>query len=343
MKILLVSDIHPFSTKDVFDGYIDGFKSLNVPFETFEYHNIAKFFTQDIVNSLLLSKILSKENEFTHVLFVAGQCIPKWVFESKYDKKMGVIATDDPHCTIGLLHESSHVIDYYFSNELEIAKMNDAITYLPTAASRTITKENMEVGNDKYKSDMCFIGSVYPSRVPILEACIAWCEKNNKTIKIIGPVEARGISGIPFVPEDSIIRKVAESRLIDNLEAHKYYANSKACINLDRDINWNPMVLQGNPNLLECDPYSGNPRMYELALCKATQLYIGTRQEPLDIFGDSIFHCNDATLLDFTLSILFVMGENEINKMKQNAYDIVLKNHTYTHRAAKIIETFIRR
>jgi hypothetical protein len=340
MRILLVSDSHPYSTFDVFKGYCNGFAELKIPFETVNLVELLDTYSPETAMGMLLAKTLIKSNAFTHVLYVAGTMIPKWVLESKYDKQIGFIATDDPHSSKMLL-ENKDCIDYYFTNEKAIENKRDKIFYIPTAVSSTQLNCNKDVGNNLYKSDVCFIGSVYPNRVKPLEDALRWCIKNNKIAKILGPIRGRTTYGELFVPENSIIHQYGINTIVDNKETNKYYANAKVVINMDRDVNWSPAFSNANPHLYECIPYSSNPRVYEIAACKTIQLFINPRQEIEDTFGDNIYQCCTDTISK-TLDTIFSTKESILKKKISNCYDIVKKNHTYTHRAASIINYLIR-
>ena len=346
MRILIVSDVHPYSTFDVYKGYCDGFESLKVPYETVNLPLLLEANSMERAMTLVVAKMLIKENAFTHVLFVAGTMIPRWVLESKYDKKIGMIATDDPHSSKMLL-DNYDLLDYYFTNEktLEVLGKNN-IVYLPTAVSEASVGRSKVSRSPHYQSDVCFIGSIYPNRVKPLETVCRWAENNGKKLKIIGPVDAGALWGETFVPKDSIIMKYAQNGVVDNKETLMYYANSKCVINMDRDVKWSPCYKEENPHLINRDisPYSMNPRCYETSICKVPQLYIDPRKEAIDIFGDDIWYgsTDDPASIATSLDKIFGTRKKMINNKVTSAYKKVVKNHLYTHRAAKIISTFIK-
>jgi hypothetical protein len=339
MRILLISDINAYSTADVFNGYINGLCELKIPFDTCNMVDLIDRFSPEYAYAMALSKLLMKENAFTYVFYVAGTTVPKWFLESTYDKKSGFIATDDPHSGKMLL-DNLDLVNYYFTNEKGMTKPEEGLHYLPTAVSKATINMNKQLKNPLFESDVCFIGSVYPNRVEPLERAIRWCRKNKKKINIIGPIQGRTTYGELFVPESSIIHEEGKNGILDNIQTIKYYANSKVVINMDRPANWSPAFIDYNPHQVNCQVYSGNPRMYEIAACKAIQLYVEPRQEAIDIFDDNIYW-GSTEEVEEKLEEIFSTPEKILKKKLTNCFNIVNQNHTYTHRTAKLIKTLI--
>ena len=324
MKFQLVSDIHHFSTKDVFDGYKLGLQQAGVDFIHCDLTEILKYHSFEHTLGLLLSQSLIKNNEITHILYVSGLSIPRWVYESKYDKKVCILSLDDPHCSMPLLRNKD-CFDYYFTNEKTIEYKNAGIHYLPTATSASIPKE---IG-EHHKSDIVFVGTMYPSRVKMLEKVALWCQNNNKVFKIITPSPVKS----------TVLKKhIVINSIIDNNETKRYYTGAEVVINVDRDINWSPQYGDNNPNLLDVgkEPESTNPRFYEIALCKSLQFYIDPRKEAIDLLGDNIITSTKENV-DEKLKEAFNLSEDKKNEMVENSYNEVIKNHTYYSRVKTLI------
>lgn len=340
MRLLIVSDTAPYSTYDVYKGYCEGFENIKVPYETVNLVDLCSSYSMEVACGLLLSKLLLKENNFTHVLFVAGTMIPSWILNSKYDKKVCMIGTDDPHSSKMLLDNKKY-IDYYFTNERNMDDPINGIYYNPTACSYFHLNAGNTPKNPDYYTDICFIGSVYPNRVKPLEEAIKWCVKNKKKITLLGPIQGRTTYGELFVPEDSIIHAVGKHCVVSNEETTFYHSNAKVVINMDRDTTWSPAFLNGNPHNVKVIPYSCNPRIYEVAASKAIQLYVDPRPEAKDLFGNNIFTCSTDKVQD-ALTEIFNTKESILNRKRKACYEIVKHAHTYTHRATNIVEKLIR-
>lgn len=334
MRILLVADTHSFSTVDVYNGYCNAMRQLNINFDFFPTHEWLKLYSKDITIDLLISKILSKADDFTHVLFVNGLEIPEYVYRSKYDKKFGIIATDDPHSSIPNI-EKAHNFDYYFSNEKTCADTNmvyGKTCYLPTAATNTIKMPNGELP-DEYKSDVCFIGSVYPNRAKILEEIGKYCEEKSLKFNLRGHLQ--------LIRHDSPLHLYGKQESVPNWKTMWYYMGARVCINLFRPPWWSPRVKfpQENPWLFKTgrDNYSLNPRSYEIAIAKTLQI-TEDRPERWDVFGGNVMTADTpkewVETLDYALNDL---NKDKHDEMVEACYEKVLKNHTYLNRVATLI------
>lgn len=342
MKLLIVSDSVRYSTYDVYNGYLDGFTRLGIPCEPFDMPNLLDYYSAENTMALLIAKAVIKDNGFTHVLFVAGTMIPEFVLRTLHYNglKLGFIATDDPHSSKMLLANKKY-IDYYFTCEKALEDYSQQIYYVPTAAAHWHVEAKYEQ-DDAYKSDVCFIGSVYPNRVKPLENAIKWCVENKKKPLILGPIQGRTSYGELFVPEDSVIHTVGKHMIVENEDARKYYANANVVINMDRQTDWSPAFLNGNPHNVEVEAYSCNPRIYEVAATKSLQLYIEPRAEAQDLFGDNIYTCSTKDI-GKTLDRIFKTSPLVLKQKIKKCYSIVKKYHTYFHRASSVFNHLVKR
>lgn len=331
MKILFVSDCHHFSTLDMFEGYVNAAKSLGIDYEVAELHDLVNpshytHFSNEAAIGLILAKLLNKDMGITHCLVISGLAVPTWFFKSKYDKKIGVIASDDPHASKAL-EQSKEYIDYWFTNEKKF--VGDDIYYIPTATSNILPVISKEDLPDKFKSDILFVGTVYDNRIGVLEDICEYAEENNLNVKIFGPLLR--------TPSDSIIRKYAVEGILKNNETKLLYRGSNLCINIDRDVKWSCVSSDNNPLLVDVgEPYSTNPRAYEIAGCRALQLYVNARQEVFDIFGGNVIYSGYDNLKEVLHEVSNMKDEVKLN-MINNCYNIVVKDHTYVNRLKKII------
>jgi len=330
VRILLVSDLDHFATRNVFEDYLIAFKKAGVDVHPFRMWEITKTLSMKVMYSLLFSDIMIKSNGITHVLFVTGTNVPKDIVESlRDDIKVGVIGTDDPHSSKYVMDVFNNKLDYYFTNEKKMDRYDERFHYVPIGTSSRIPTEI----SDKHLSDLCFIGSVYPNRIPMLERAVHWALKNGKKPLVLGPLNA--------VPEGSIIRSIGIDTIVNNIQAMQYMAGARVSINMDRDVHWNPQAAEGNHMLLDVgEPLSCNPRTYEIPLNRSIQLYINHRKEAVDIFGDSIFTADESNLEE-VLQTIFDSTSHHLEELKNRAYNIAL-NHTYDKRVTKILEVITK-
>lgn len=325
MKILLVSDLEHFATKNVFEDYLAEFQRAGIDVVPFRMYDLRGMFTPQLIWSMMYAQIMYKVNGITHVLFVTGTNIHKDMIDSIDPKiKVGVIGTDDPHSSKAVVEAFQNRLDYYFTNEKKLEGYSDVFHYLPIASGRRIPT-NITLD---YTSDICFVGTVYPNRAPVLEKVCRWALENGKKPLFVGPHTPDAKTGF--------IKPYSKEIITNNIEAMKYMMGAKVSINIDRDVKWR-MNFKDNPGLLDVgEPYSNNPRAYEIPLNKSVQLFINPRQEAIDLFGDSIFVADNENIEEVLLEI-FGSSKSHIEGIKNRAYGIAL-HHTYGERVKTIIK-----
>jgi spore maturation protein CgeB len=331
MKILLVSDAADFALTDVYNGYMHALEQLKIPFEFFPYHTFRSFCSDNTCFHRIHSTALIKEKEFTHVMFIGGLNVPDYIFTNLYHIKSIVVSTEDPH-SFGIMERKLDIIDYYFTNERSIYKLGKYknVFYCPTAA------DNVECGkmpsmylDEKYKSDILFLGAIYPNRKKILESIIPFVKKHNLNFKICGHTN--------FIPKNSPLREfVFDDRTIPHSETIKYYSGTKIVLNIFRDVNWSYLTKSGkNPfNKKKIEAESLNPRAYEVPLCQTLMLIENSRKEVEEIFNENEvgFFYDEKSLIEQLKNFLFKKSQKEINNMILKAYKKVATNHTYLNR-----------
>lgn len=340
MKILVVSDATQFALTDVYNGYINALKQLQIPFEAHPYHHFRGLCSDATCFHRIHSIALTKEREFTHIMFIGGLNIPDYIFDSLYHLKLIIIATEDPH-TFDPLRNKLNKIDYYFSNERSIgeSKKYKNTYYCPTAGD---TQECGRIPRDfldeKYVSDILFLGAIYPNRRKLLESIIPFVEKHNINFKICGHVH--------YIPKKSPLWKyVFDARTIPHMETVKYYNGAKIVLNILRDITWNPRTrTKKNPlNRRKFSAESLNPRAYEVPLCQSFMLLEDTRKEAHEIFTEKEvgFFSNEKSLEERLNYFLLGKGVSKRDDMIIKAYNKVSSKHTYLFRTLfikKILE-----
>jgi spore maturation protein CgeB len=335
MKIYIVSDATKFALTDVYNGYVHAFKQLSIPYETLPYHFFRDLVADKVCYSIAHSNTLVKSKEFTHVMFIGGLNIPNYILESFYHIKTIVVATEDPH-SFDPNKNRLDLVDYYFTNERAIAasKRYKNVYYCPTAGSPVeCGKVPREMLEEKYRSDILFLGAMYPNRRKMLEAIIPFVKKHKLSFKICGHVQ--------YLPKKSPLWEfVYDARTIPHNETVRYYNGAHIVLNMLRDINWNPRTpSKKNPyNRSRFDAESLNPRAYEVPLCQAFMLLEDTRSEAREIFTEKQvgFFSNEESLVERLHFFLIGRGKKLREEMAFQAYKHIAESHTYTNRLLTI-------
>lgn len=331
MKILLVSDATKFALTDIYYGYTHALKQLKIPYETFPYHHFRDIASDNVCYHVMHSTALMKSKNFSHVFFIGGLNIPSYIFESLYDVKSVVISSEDPHSFDPMKNRLDH-IDYYFSNERTVgnSKKYKNTYYCPTAgSSHECGKFPLEILEEKYHSDILFLGAIYPNRRKLLESIIPLVKKHNLNFKICGHVQ--------YLPKKSPLWEyVFDARTVPHIETVKYYNGAKIVLNILRDIRWNPRTKsEKNPyNRSRFKAESLNPRAYEVPLCQSFMLLEDSRPEAREIFNRNEvgFFSDEETLNKRIRYYLLGRGSKKREEIAFNAYKKVAQNHTYINR-----------
>lgn len=339
-KVFLVSDATMFAITDVYHGYSNALIDMKIPHEEFPYHLFRSILADPIIYNIVHSTMLMRDKGFTHVMFIGGMAnVPDFILDSLYGVvKSVVIATEDPHSFDRNKHRLSK-IDYYFTNERSIALSGKYpnVYYCPTAAcTHECSIRPAHVLEEKYRSDILFLGALYPNRQRLLEGIIPFVEKNGLTMKICGHVS--------YMTRNSPLwRYVTDNRTIPHKETVMYYNGARAVINILRDTKWSPRTKSGkNPlNKSRFSPESLNPRAYEAPLCGGLQFLEDTRPEARDVFTENeVVFFSDADSLAAGLD-KYLLGPDValVEGMKSAALMKVLDSHTYLSRLQGILNT----
>lgn len=345
VKVLIVSDAAHFALTDVYYGYVHAFEKLGIEYVAFPLHLYLQHHKEHICFSVIHSEAMIKENGYTHVMFIGGLNIPRKILQSFHGiVKTVVIATEDPH-TFDPLKDSLDCIDYYCSNERALLKLGyDNVHYLPTAADpQTCGSIPKHALAEKYRSDIVFLGAIYPNRQKMLEGIIPFIRKNHLKLKILGHPQ--------YVPKNSPVWEFVPPENYDtngnvvtipHEETIKYYCGASIVLNFFRDVSWNPVFANGkNPfNSKKIVAESLNPRAYEVPMCGSLMFLEGTREESRDVFtNDEVAFFNSvADLKKLINTHLLKAGSHESTcKMTSAAFKKVSLKHTYVNRAQELL------
>lgn len=338
VKIYLVSDAARFALTDVYHGYANALTDLKIPHEQFPYHLFRNILADPVAYNVIHSTALMREKAFTHVMFIGGLNVPDFILDSLHGIKSVVVSTEDPH-TFDPMKRRLGKIDYYFTNERSIAESGryPNVYYCPTAACThecgIVPRDNLD---EKYRSDILFLGALYPNRREVLEGIIPFVEDHGLTMKICGHVG--------YMPRSSPLWKyVSDARTIPHTETVMYYNGARAVINILRDVKWNPRTKsKKNPhNRSKFAAESLNPRAYEVPLCGSLMFLDDSRPEAWQIFNDKevCFFSDPISLAAGLKKHLVDNSPDSADDMKRMAYNRVLQGHTYLHRMKAILKT----
>lgn len=180
--------------------------------------------------------------------------------------------------------------------------------YIRHAYDKDIHKPGTPNGKDY---DVLMIGTLWQERIQLLER-IDWSGIN---VKFIGTWLA------PPSPKDSSLSKYYEEGCIKNDAAPDYYASAKICLNIFR-----------RSDVAE----SLNPRVYELAACKAFQL-TDHRAELDEIFDNGVATFEAPEELEDRIRY-WLAHENERQEYVEKAYAAV-QPHTFDDRVTTLMST----
>ncbi len=310
--IMLVADAAPFSTRDVWEGYLDGLTEIGanvLPYPTF---SILELLSPNLLGSDLIGKAMDIRNAVSAVVFISGLYFRdsrSWVVESLTRRGMPtiLIATDDPYEETG---DADGCYSMRFSNEL--ACSNHRTLYLPMATVLAPTIEPAPLTRD-----LVFVGTVFEDRLELIRQIAMYCELNEHRFDIYGhfPALPQGLGDLEYV------RVIPGT--ISPSQKWSLYSQSRMVLNLFRSPG-------------DREAISASPRVYEVAGMGIPALITNRRPECDEIFGDTIYTFD--TFDDFgELFEEALQSETDRASKVDRAQQIVFKSHLYQHRASSLI------
>jgi spore maturation protein CgeB len=304
MRILIIYPGHSHSTYDVARGYENALSVLGHEVQVHNYHNQLAFFSEAIRHWMRLNpdfklenpndaiRILSSESvaiqAIDHVpdvvLIVCGIALHRRAYNLLHSLGLPLVllATESPYLdeTQAQIVEQGHISLTFANDKSSVLPLREMtgkpVEYLPHSLDHLL-HYNQDVG-EEYKSDLFFLGTMWPERRRLLTPLKRWAGRWRPgwTVRIDGPTPmARGQS----------------SRLIDNDELARFYNGTRVALNHHRTI----IKTDGEGKEVHVgQAYSIGPRAYEIAACAAFQLCDGTRPELAEVFGDTVATYADA-------------------------------------------------
>jgi len=208
--------------------------------------------------------------------------------------------------------------------------------FLPLGCVPSIHKK-MEV-EEKYKSDICFVGVPFPRRVDFFDSAADFLKNYN--VKIIGGGPRIGTVEDPWLWKKKLKRlDVLEKFIIDEViqpeESAKYYNGAKINLNIHRAAVDERFKVGNVKGII---PKSVSGRTFEIAGCGAFQLIDQERPNFRLHFedGKEIVSFSDAE--DFKKKVKYYLEhEDERKAIAEASQKRAYLEHTYKNRLEKIL------
>ncbi|WP_182865577.1 glycosyltransferase family protein [Rhodopirellula sp. JC639] len=317
--VLLVAGSAGFSTRDVWEGYRAGLAQCGVnviPYATF---SMLRVLSHEAVGNDIIGKAHDVRNGVDAVVFIDGMHFSgerAWVPATLRDSNIltAVIKTDDPYCPIADTQRLYHLV---CTNELY--QKPDAEAYLPTATLAAPEISSL-VGQDP-ESDIVFIGTLFEDRVATMLKLAEHCERRGLRFRMAGnfPADTTQFKRIPAVDFSSgTVRPDAKWRM---------YAASRLVLNLFRAAD---------------QAVSPSPRVFEVTALGGPALLTGVRRDEVTrIFGDSVYHFDDADELCQQVDRALANDADRRSRVAQ-AKAITDQAHLYRHRSETLLKLLAR-
>ena len=340
-RIFLMYPGHKVSTYEVADGYYNALKEMGCIVQPYQYHDSLMFYSHALEHWAGLNKKftydeddwmrLSSEMAVLEavrfgpdvVVTFCGFAMHRSAFEMlgrNLGLPIALCLTESPYLdeTQRELIEHAH-LSMAFTNDLasvDYLNQNSAgvpVTYLPHAYDHT-KHMPMAVG-DEYKSDACFIGTLYDERKVLFDG-----------------VDWTGINELIITPRINKEKSIVEGA-IDNTETVKYYNGTKVAISSHRTSCgvFNDELVQ----LPQDASLSLGPRSYEIAACGAFQVSDPYRAELLEVFGETVPTFTTSAELE-RLIRHYIAHDDERQELARQQHEAV-QPHSFRARAEQIL------
>ena len=277
------------------------------------------------------------------VLHIVGR-IPERVLKAlkKLNKKTAIWFLDDPQeidktQKMGTWYDSVFTVESACVDAHKAAGSKKA-EFLPLGCLPKVHKK-IEV-EDKYKTDICFVGVPFPRRVEFMDAAADFLKNYN--VKIIGGGPRIGSVEEPWMWKRKLKRlDVLEKFIIDEViqpdEAAKYYNGAKINLNIHRAAV-DERFKSGNKEGILPKGVSG--RTFEIAGCGGFQMIDRERSDYSLHFEEDkeIVAFSDAA--EFMKKAEYYLAhENERRAIAEASQKRCYRDHTYLKRLEKILQT----
>lgn len=328
MRILLIHPGAPFSTSDVYDGYLAGLRALGVDVEECRLDRYLQF-----VGLTVAHAGLAAANGIALAgAFVAQQALIAWpdlvvaVGATNLHRGTAAALTRAGLRTVAVLLDSPYLLDieaklasayaHVTTNErTAVPALIDAVghgrvTYLPTAYHPAAHTPAVDPWGTPF--DVAFIGSLFAERRALFDG--AGLDDLRRCVGGFDPsAETRG-----YIDNATAARVARASRV--NVNPHRttmWHGDGRACVGAE----------------------SLGPRAYELAALGAFQLMSDDRPEAREVFGASLatYRAGDADDLGRQVR-RWLADDARREAMAAGQRIAVVGRHSYTERARSLLE-----
>ncbi|WHY97944.1 glycosyltransferase family protein [Peribacillus simplex] len=246
-------------------------------------------------------------------------------------KRMGIRTalwlTDDPYYIDITKFIVSH-FDIIFTQEKNCISLYKSygcnkVHFLPLAADSHVFQP--KVVNDKYKSDILFIGNAFWNRVNLFDSIADYLSK--KDTKIIGHSWER-------MDNYSLFKNKVNNIWTSPAETASFYNGAKVVINIHRQHDDSTINL--NKDKINAD--SINPRTFEISACGAFQL-TDIRKDLSDFYTPEVDIATYQSPTELIQKIEYYLNhEDERRKIATNGLNKTKELHTFTNRINELLE-----
>lgn len=296
-RVLVIAPGHQFSTRDVYDSAVNGFKAAGCDVRGFDFHDeIGSLMPlidqwreagfESPVRRLIeraASQAFPRAMAFRPdlIFFVTGYVFPQagalllgqytrtavWLTEGPYQWESEFVTQGDYRWAFT---NERMLVERFRAERRDVGHPQiEDVHYLPHAydPDRHYPREV----DPALASDICFVGSPFPERQALFR------DADFSGLNVV----TRGL-WTDIDVEDSILDE--QSGLIENARAHDLYAAAKVNVNHHRLTRYYGDERQIEPGEAE----SLNLRAYELAAAGCFQICDDSRPELQEVFGDSV-------------------------------------------------------
>ncbi|MFH1428959.1 MAG: glycosyltransferase [Candidatus Margulisiibacteriota bacterium] len=218
-------------------------------------------------------------------------------------------------------------------------KAGSSAHFLPLGCVPAIHRQIDDL-DEKYKSDICFIGVPFPARVKLFDE-IADVIKNYNVKIIGGGKNIGGGAADPWLWKRKLSRLDVLGKFIEDIvvtpeEAAKYYNGAKINLNIHRAAEDERFRAGSNLGVI---PTGVNGRTFEIAGCCGFQLIDDARPDVGTHFeiGEEIVTFHDAK--DLAKKIKYYLDKpEERKKIARRAQQKAYECHTYKHRMEVVLQ-----
>ncbi|NQU17748.1 MAG: glycosyltransferase [Candidatus Saganbacteria bacterium] len=274
------------------------------------------------------------------LLHIVGR-IPERVLKAikKTKVKTAIWYLDDPQ-EIATTSKDGLLYDSVYTVEPNCVAAHKKAEFLPLGCFTPIFKPTQV--EDKYKSDICFVGVPFPRRVEFFDGLADYLKDYN--VKIIGGGPNVGSSDDPWLWKRKLKRlDVLDKFITDEIvfpeEAAKYYNGAKININIHRHPQ-DSRFSHGNPEKIMPAGVSG--RTFAIAGCGGFQLIDNLRSnlgKQFDVGAEIVSFEN---IDDFKKKVKYYLEhEEERKKIAEAGQKRAYSEHTYEKRIGRILERIL--